>query len=110
MYQQVRNYKYRIILIFSDVHSDYRTVFLRNNAVKCKRKRNPLVFLNTAIVVGIQIGKFFVLVQRVLLDINPWRVNVCPQDVHACFQRLLSDMENGDCFVHAYGIDLIAGF
>ena len=110
MHQQVGNYKYRVVVLLSDIYFHHRAVLLRNHSVKCKRDCNPLVFLDTAIVMGIQIGKLIVLIQRVLLDVDTRGIDVGAQYVHSCLERLLPNMEDCDCLIHTHGIYLVACF
>ena len=46
--------KYRIIHILSDNHIDCPAILESNNTMHCKRKRNPLILLNSAIIMRIK--------------------------------------------------------
>ncbi len=57
MNQQVRNDKYWIVVLFPDADFHNRAILFDGNAVKCERDCCPLVFLNTAVIVRVQICK-----------------------------------------------------
>ena len=58
----------------ADLH--YRAVLLYYNTVQCKRKCYPLVFLDAAVVMGIQKCHFGVLIERNLLQVNTRRIHM----------------------------------
>ena len=88
MNQKIRDTKYRIRRILTDYNIDNSAVLLCNNAVKSKRKSNPLILLDSAIVVCIKKSKILILIKRILLNINTRRVNVRTKDMHTLFHRL----------------------
>ena len=92
--QQVGNAEDRV----ADIDTDLRAVFLYDNPVQGQRKRHPLVLLDAAVVMGIQEHQVRVLIQRILLHIQTGRVNMGAQNIHACFQRFLSDDKKRDVF------------
>ena len=53
---------HRIILILTDIYFCCTSVFLYHYAMDCQGKSHPLVFLNTAIIMGIQICKIRILI------------------------------------------------
>ncbi len=63
--------------MITDCDIEHRSVLLHDDAVKGERKRDPLVFLNAAVVMRIKISEFIVFVKRILLNIHARRVNVC---------------------------------
>ena len=52
---------------------DSFAVLLRHDAVDGQRKSNPLVFLYSAVIVGIQVGEIRFFIKRVLLDVQTRR-------------------------------------
>ena len=67
MRQEIRDNKLGILRLTADSDIDDLAVFERNNAVQLERDRHPLVLLDTAVVVGLEVGKLIGLVQGVLL-------------------------------------------
>ena len=109
MDQQIGDAEYGIGLVLADDHIHHGAILLGNHTVDGQRTCHPLVLLDTAVVVGIQIGKIGVLIQRVLLHVDAGAVHMGAQDVHTVHQRLLADVEQGDGLLHIDGVDLIAG-
>ena len=65
MWQQVGYAEDRVAFVLTDGDADYRAVFLVNVAVQSQRNGWPLIFLDAAVVVRVEIGKLAVLIQRV---------------------------------------------
>ena len=107
--QQVRHAEDRVAFCLADADFDDRAVLLDDDAVQCERQRDPLVLLDAAVVMRVEVGEAAVLVERVLLDIESARVDVRAEDGQALFQRLLADLEQHDALLHVDGIDLVAG-
>ena len=57
MNQQVCDDKYRLIVLFTDADFDDGAVLFGDNAMKRKRNRCPLIFLDAAVIVRVQICK-----------------------------------------------------
>ena len=49
---------------------------------------HPLIFLDTAIIVGIKIRKFLIFIKRILFYVNTRGINVGAQDIHTRRNRL----------------------
>ena len=62
MNQKVCDIKNRIFLILTDCYIHNGSVLLHDYAVHCHRKGNPLVFLHTAIIMGVKICKVCILI------------------------------------------------
>ena len=73
-----------------------------------QRQCYPLVFLHTAIVMGIQISQICVLIKRILLNIKTRGVNMCTKNAHAFGKLLCSHMKQSYDLLHANCINLIA--
>ena len=56
MNEQVGYEEYRIILILTYVNLNCSTVLLDYNAMDCKRNCNPLILLDTTIIMCVQIS------------------------------------------------------
>ena len=55
MDQKISDVYDRIILIFTNCHIDHSTIFFDNHTMDCERQCNPVIFLYTAIIMGIKI-------------------------------------------------------
>ena len=75
-----------------------------------KRGGKPLIFLNPPIVVGVKICHLICLIERILLNINSWRINMRSKNVHSVFQRFLTDLEEKDHFSHERCINFVPFF
>ena len=74
-----------------------------------QRQRDPLVLLDAAVIVRVQIGHVFIFVERILLDVQAGRINVCAEDVHALFQRLTAELECCDGLFVVHRVELGSG-
>ena len=108
MNQQVRDVEDGVAGLITDIQRDGRAVLLDNNAVERQRQRHPLVLLDAAVVVRVEVRKVLILIQRILLDVNAGRVDVRAQNVHAALHRLLTDDEEHDILVHPRTINAVA--
>ena len=105
-----------ILFRFTYRYFYYGTIFLYDHSMDCKRKCNPLVFLDTTVIMGIQISQIRIFIQRILFHIKSWGVNMCSQNVHTFLNRLLTYMKKCHDLFHSYsinfisGLDLFAGF
>ena len=108
MYEKICNTEYRIILVLSYVHCHNVTICLCNNTVYGKWECYPLILLDSAVIVSVEICKSALLIQRILLHIHSRGINVCTEYVHALLKLLLSYIEHGDRLVHPHGIHFIS--
>ena len=69
--QKICDVKYRIFLILTNADLHNTAVLLCNNTMHGKWKCHPLIFFHTAIIMSIQINKVCILIQRILLHIQP---------------------------------------
>ncbi len=109
MGEQVRYADYRFFLRLPDDDGDLAAVLFHHNAMDGKGKGGPLVFLDASVIVGVQIGQFPLLVERILLHIQSGGVNVGCQDIHPFFQRLGPQMKQHCGFFHGDGVNPISG-
>ena len=109
MDEQIGHAEDGIICLLSDRNLDDRTILFHDYAVQGKRNRHPLIFLDAAVVMCVEIGKAAVLIERILLNIQATRIDVGAEDVHAAFNRRLANMKENNRLLHIDGIDLIAG-
>ena len=110
MWQKICNYKFRFVILFANHNIRLRSVLADHNSMDCKRHRNPLILLHTAIIMGIQVSNLLLLIKRILLDINSRRINMSPQNIHTILNRLRSCLEEDDCPSHIIHINFITGF
>ena len=108
MDQDIRYTEYRIRLILTDHHIHQSSICFCNHTVNGQGQGHPLIFLDTAIVMGIQIGQITFLIERILLYIQPGRIQMGTQDIHTLFQRILADVEQSNRLSHIVGIDLVS--
>ena len=108
MNQQIRYEEYRIVLILADIQFNDGSVLFHHHTVQRKRNGHPLILFHTAVVVCIQISQAAVLVERVLLHINPGAVYMGPQNIHSFRHGFLTDLEHGDGLIHCHAVDFIA--
>lgn len=83
VHQQICDDKHRIIILLTDADTNNSAILFRNHTMNCHGNRSPLVFLDATVIMRIKICKTILLIQRILLDINSWRVDVCPENVHS---------------------------
>ena len=110
MDQKIGDIYHRICFFFAYRHFYNSTVLLHRHAVDRKRQRHPLVFLHTAVIMGIQIRQICIFVKRILLYIQTGRVDMGSQNVHAVFQRFLSYVKKRHDLFHTHRIYFISGF
>ena len=65
-----------------------------------QRQRDPLVLLNTSVVMRVQESKPARFVRRVLLKVQPGRVDMSPEDIYAVFERLGPQANEHDGLAH----------
>ena len=108
--QQVADAENRIIRFFADVQCDHGTVLPGDYAVECHRPGDPLVFLDPAVIMGVQHRQVRIFIQRILFQVQPRGIDVGPQDVHAVFNRVCSDLEDRQSLAHVAAVDPVPRF
>lgn len=109
MGQKVRDAEHRIVLGLADGHAHHFAVLLRDHAVQRQRPRDPLILLQPAVIVRVQIGQIAVLVERILLDVDARGVDVRAEYVHALLQQFAAQHKGEKGLVHPVQIDARAG-
>ena len=79
------------------------------HTVERQRNGRPLVFLDAAVIMGLQVADLGILVQGVGLDVQPGGIHVGGADVRALAQRLGADHGQGDRFIAVVVVDFVAG-
>ena len=89
--QQIGDDKLRLVRLAADGDIDRAAVLERDGAVQLQRDRDPLVLLDAAVIVRLEIRQLRVLVHRRLLEIKARRVDVRARDHAAVVERLLTE-------------------
>ena len=109
MNQQIRDTENRIFFLLADHDFGQAAVLLRDNAVDRKRNRRPLVFLNSTVVMQVQIRHLRIFIERILLQVQPGGIDMRSQDPHALLQRLSADREQSHRLLHPDRVHTVAG-
>ena len=80
--QQIVHCKHRVASPAANGHIDQIPVLQRHHAPQLQRDGHPLVFPDTAVIVGLEERQLTVLVERIGLQIQPGGVDMRGADVH----------------------------
>ena len=109
MGQQVGDHQDGVALILADGNRDHSAVRPVHHAVERQRNSRPLVFLDAAVIVGLQVADLGILVQGVGLDVQSGGIHVGGADVRALAQRLGTDNGQSDGFIAVVVVNFVAG-
>ena len=76
----------RIVVVFADTDIDFFAVGFIYDAVERQRKRRPLIFFKSAVIVCFEIADSGAFKKRKLLQVKTRRINVCDDETHTVFQ------------------------
>ena len=107
--QQVGHHQHGIIVILTDGNGDRGAVLAVNHTVDGQGNGDPLVLLDTAVVMGLEIGDPGILIQGIGLQVHPGGVNVGGADVGTLVQALFTDDSQDQGFVPVVVVDLVTG-
>ena len=107
--QQVGDVEHGVGRILAHADLDVGAVLQRHHAVQGQRHGDPLVLLDTAVVVRVEAGDLVGLVERVLLHVEARRVDVGTQDVEALLERLGAEMDKQQRLAIGGRVHLVAG-
>ena len=107
--EEVRDAHHGVVLVLADDHVHHGAVLLGHHAVEGQGQGDPLVLLDAAVVVGVQVDKLRVLVEGVLLQVHAGAVDVGAHDVEALFKGLLADDEQLDGLIHGVHVHPVPG-
>ena len=110
VHQQVGDAEHRVVFVLADVDDDLFAGLPDDHAVQRQRDGDPLIFLDAAVIMRIQIRQIGILIERVLLHVDARGVDVRAEDIHALLQRLLAQHEEHEALAHPVGIDARARF
>ena len=79
------------------------------NAVNSQRYSGPLILLDTAVVMRLEINGIVILINRIGLEIEPRRIDVGTKDVESFSRSLLSDYGSGKALALDALIDFVSG-
>ena len=91
MRQQIGDDKLRLVRLAADGDIDRAAVLERDGAVQLQRDRDPLILLDAAVIVRLEIRQLRVLIHRRLLEIETRGVDVRARDHAAVVKRLLPE-------------------
>ena len=107
MGQQIGDDKTRILRVAADDHVHRLAGLERHDAVQLQRDRDPLVLLDAAVIVRLEIAQLVRLIHRDLLEVETRGVDVRPRDDTALAQRFLADHGQHQCLSAVILIDLV---
>ena len=110
MDEQIGDCEYRLVFILSYDDLDLGPVFFDHDAVDSHRNGHPLVLLDAAVIMGVEVAEAVALIERILLDVDAGRIDMGAQNIHAAFDRLLTDMVEDQGLAVVLGVDLISRF
>ena len=106
--QQVGDGKDRVIGLVADVDVDGGAVFFADDAHECERGGHPVVALDAAVVVRVEVGHVAGLEGGILLKVQTRRVHVSTQDVKALLERGGAQVDEHEVFAVVGGVHLVA--
>ena len=109
MGQQVRDDQLGIAGIGADVHFCPRAVLQRHHAPQLQGNGHPLVLAQSAVVMGLEISHFALLIEGIGLEVQTGRVDVGRGDLNALVQRRTADVGQHDRLAPVAHIHLVAG-
>ena len=109
MDQQVGHTEDRVVRVLADRDLHDRAVLLGHDAVQRQRRGRPLVFLDAAVVMRLEIGQLAVLIEGVRLEIEARGVDVRGADVRAVVERLGADDGEDHALAAVVAVDAVAG-
>ena len=71
MGKKIGDHKFGVAFIIAYANGDAGAVFLINYAVKRKGNRRPLIFFDTAVIMGLEIAELLILIKRIGLEVEP---------------------------------------
>ena len=108
MGENVGDAELRLIRFFTDFNIDKTAVSLANSAMQRKRNCCPLIFFDSAVVVGFEISHAVLLVNRALFQIKARRVNVSGGNSYAVLNASFAFNAKNDCLASVCVINFVA--
>ena len=107
--QQVRDGEDGVVGLVADVDIDGGAVLFADDAHECERGGDPVIALDAAIVVRVEVGHVAGLEGGVLLKIQARRVHMGAQDVKTLLERGAAQVDEHEVLAVVGGVDLVAG-
>ena len=108
VHEKIGHAEGRLGSLFADDDVLHRAVLLGDDAMQREGNRDPLILLDAAVIMRIEVGETAVLIERILLDVEAARVDVCTENRQAVFQRLRAYMKERDRLLHVGAVNLRA--
>src|SRR5699024_10451604 len=106
MNQQIGDGKDRLVLLFTDADFHSAAILHSHYPMYRQRQRYPLIFLDTAVIVCIEVGQLVTLIERILFHVYPRGIYMSTKDIHPLLQRTAADIEQRYALIHAHSIYL----
>ena len=106
--QQVGDGKDRVVCLVADVDVDGGAVLFADDAHECERGGYPVVALDAAVVVRVEVGHVAGLEGGILLKVQARRVHVGAQDVKALLERGGAQVDEHKVLAVVGGVHLVA--
>ena len=107
--QQVGHIQDGVIVVLTDGDGHNLTVLAVYNTVNSQGNGGPLILLDTAVVMGLQIGDLRILIQGIGLHIHTGGVHMRSADISAICQTLAADNGQQNALVPVVVVDLVTG-
>ena len=109
MNEQVGDHQHRVGIVLADGDGDDAAVLPVHNTVKGQGHGGPLILLDAAVVVGLEVGDLGILIQGIGLQVHPGRVHMGGADVGTLGKALFAHDGQDDALFTVDIINLIAG-
>ena len=107
--QQIGDHQNGIVLVLADGDGDLAAVLLADHTVDGQGHAGPLVLLDAAIVVGLEVGDFGILIHGLGLQIHPGGIHVGSADVGTLSQALGTHHGDHKALATVVHVNLVAG-
>ena len=106
--QQIGDAEDGIALVLAERHRDGFSALFDDHAVQRQRHGQPLILLDAAVVVRVQIGEAVLLIEGILLDVDARGIDVRAEDVHALAHRPPAHDKGDKALVHPAAVHAVA--
>ena len=110
MGKEIGHAELRIAFLLANAHFQPAAVGKADNAVHGQRYGRPLVFLDAAVVMGLEHGDFIGFIKGIGFEVESRGVDVSDGKTHALAHRFAADDRKHDCFAPVDLVDLFARF
>ena len=86
------------------------TVIGEYNTVYAQRDRRPLILLDSAIIMGLEVNGIVILIDRIGLKVESGRIDMCSKDIKSFNGTLLADNSSGKALALNALVNLVTGF